>query len=110
MRNRISNAGSRFEMEVPARSARARPTLLQRKCACGARAGVTGTCDACRERQAKLRDLAVPQGEHSQRRSAQTSATESPGLRLDTGTRAAMESRFGHDFSKVRVHVGGPAA
>jgi hypothetical protein len=30
----------------------------------------------------------------------------SGGEQLDTGTRAAMESRFGHDFGSVRVHAG----
>jgi len=29
----------------------------------------------------------------------------SPGQPLDAATRAAMEPRFGHDFSKVRVHA-----
>jgi outer membrane protein OmpA-like peptidoglycan-associated protein len=33
----------------------------------------------------------------------------SPGLSLDQATRAFMEPRFGHDFSRVRVHFG-PAA
>src|SRR5215210_315985 len=28
----------------------------------------------------------------------------SPGQPLDTATRAFMEPRFGHDFSRVRVH------
>jgi hypothetical protein len=33
----------------------------------------------------------------------------SPGQPLDPATRAFMESRFGYDFSRVRVHVGGAA-
>jgi len=37
-------------------------------------------------------------------------ALESPGQALDMGTRAAMEARFGHDFSQVRVHTDGTAA
>jgi hypothetical protein len=32
----------------------------------------------------------------------------SPGRPLDPETRAFMEPRFGHDFSKVRVHSGSP--
>jgi len=31
-------------------------------------------------------------------------ALASPGRRLDAATRRSMESRFGHDFSRVRVH------
>jgi outer membrane protein OmpA-like peptidoglycan-associated protein len=34
----------------------------------------------------------------------------SPGQPLDAATRAYMEPRFGHDFSKVRVHADGKAA
>ena len=34
---------------------------------------------------------------------------QSPGQPLDAGTRAFMEPRFGHDFSRVQVHSG-PAA
>jgi hypothetical protein len=34
----------------------------------------------------------------------------SPGQPLDTGTRGFMESRFGHDFSRVRVHTDASAA
>lgn len=35
---------------------------------------------------------------------------ETPGEPLDAGTRSFMESRFGHDFSNVRVHADGKAA
>lgn len=34
----------------------------------------------------------------------------SPGQPLDPGTRAFMESRFGHDFSQVRIHSDRKAA
>jgi hypothetical protein len=36
-------------------------------------------------------------------------ALRSPGRSLDPSTRAAMEPRFGHDFSRVRIHTGGQA-
>ena len=32
-----------------------------------------------------------------------------PGQPVDEGTRTFMESRFGHDFSRVRVHTDGKA-
>lgn len=35
---------------------------------------------------------------------------KSPGQPLDTSTRTYMEARFGHDFSRVRVHTGERAA
>src|SRR5207244_11233244 len=34
----------------------------------------------------------------------------SPGQPLDESTRAFMEPRFGHDFSRVRVHTDSQAA
>jgi hypothetical protein len=37
-------------------------------------------------------------------------ALRSPGRPLDPSTRAFMEQRFGHDFSRVRVHTGTRAA
>lgn len=36
--------------------------------------------------------------------------SNSPGRPLDATTRGFMEGRFGHDFSKVRIHTGGAAA
>jgi Domain of unknown function (DUF4157) len=33
----------------------------------------------------------------------------SPGEALNPPTRGFMEQRFGHDFSEVRIHTGGPA-
>jgi Domain of unknown function (DUF4157) len=33
-----------------------------------------------------------------------------PGQALDVAVRTSMEQRFGHDFSRVRVHAGGAAA
>ena len=46
-------------------------------------------------------------------RSAPSNAAEvlrSPGRPLDPATRAFMEPRFGHDFSRVRVHTDAQAA
>jgi hypothetical protein len=40
----------------------------------------------------------------------QTTLNGSPGQPLDSMTRGFMESRFGHDFSKVRVHTDARAA
>ena len=37
-------------------------------------------------------------------------ALHSLGQPLDPGTRASMESSFGHDFSNVRIHTGAKAA
>ena len=77
-----------------------------------------GGCPKCRTEQpvrarASLRTKQVHAGD-----TAPTAAPpivhevlRSPGQPLDSATRTFMESRFGHDFSHVRVHVGAaPAA
>lgn len=81
---------------------------LQRKCACGDRPGAQGECEACRDEQINL-----------QRRPANGKATAAPAVHaalrsgghpLDSGNRAFFESRFGRDFSQVRIHSGTEAA
>ena len=83
--------------------------LLQRKCACGGTAGASGECAECREHevlQRRPRDGAAP-GEvppivHE--------VLRAPGQPLDPATLTFFEPRFGHDFSRVRVHTDGRAA
>ncbi|VVB95211.1 Uncharacterised protein [uncultured archaeon] len=71
--------------------------VLQRKC---------GDCRKKRLMQRSARDntetSGVPSIVHEVLRSS--------GEPLDSGTRAFMEPRFGHDFSKVRVHTDAKAA
>lgn len=66
-------------------------------------------CDKCRKRKPLLqRSAAGPDAEtvppivHE--------VLRSPGQPLDEETRAFMEPRFGHDFSRVRVHTDAKAA
>jgi len=87
-----------------------RSSLIQRECACG------GTCSACQERGAD--EEAESQTVQRQATSAADGGTvdadvipsDSPGYPLDEGTRDFMESRFGTDFSDVRVHSDHRAA
>jgi hypothetical protein len=82
--------------------------LLQRKCACGGSPGADGECAACRkkrlQRQAGAggRTPVVPPIVHD--------VLGSAGRPLATADRAFMESRLGHDFSRVRVHTDAQAA
>lgn len=46
----------------------------------------------------------------TQRRGALADVLKAPGRALDAATRASMETRFGHDFSQVRLHAGPQAA
>ena len=83
--------------------------FLQRKCACDAAHAGENDCAECRKKRVLQRNGATP----SSPRSAPPIVHEvlrSPGQPLDTSTRAFMEPRFGHDFSRVRVHTDGSAA
>ncbi|MCS6883525.1 MAG: DUF4157 domain-containing protein [Oscillochloridaceae bacterium] len=83
-------------------------SLLQRKCACGGTPGFDGECATCRAKRLQRRATegagpsGVPPIVHE--------VLRSPGQPLDAETRSFMEPRFGHDFSRVRVHTGARAA
>lgn len=64
------------------RPAVARAGVLQRRCACGGITGPGGECAACRARR----------------------------LQSEAGTRSFVQTRFEHDFSRVRVYTDGRAA
>ncbi len=80
----------------------ARFSVLQRKCACGEASGLTDKCVECDKRRLSLKgkpeqraDVAVPDIVHD--------VLRSPGTPLDATTRVLMESRLGHNFSRVAV-------
>ena len=88
----------------------------QPKCACGGVPGPSGECDRCRrvrETGFVLRSAVVPSN-HSYESSESSAfipeALRSSGQPLDANARAFMEPRFGHDFSKVRIHADLPGA
>jgi hypothetical protein len=116
---------------------------LQRKCACGGRAGPGGECQKCREKRQTKLALSVPgdvfEAEADRAAHAHLSGQPAPvlsrlggvqpnedgnesvaagvaevlaatGRPLDQPTRGLMETRFGHDFSRVRVHTDARAS
>jgi hypothetical protein len=125
--------------------------ILQRKCACGGTAGMSGECEECSKQQrlglqTKLtvnepgdiyeqeadriaeQVMAMPAHptvsgappriqrfagqSHGQMEAAPASVDQvlaSPGRPLEPALRRDMEQRFGHDFSRVRVHTGAAA-
>jgi Domain of unknown function (DUF4157) len=90
-----------------------RAPMLQRACACGAVPGRGGKCADCEDKEKKrpMQRAADGGGAAPSAVPASVSRTvQSPGQSLDAGTRAAMEPRFGRDFSSVRVHTDTEAA
>ena len=86
--------------------------VLQRKCACGQHTIAGEECESCEKGKRALQlkhagtnsvafDGVPPIVEH---------VLQSTGQPLDAKTRNFMEPRFGHDFSKVRVHSDNVAA
>jgi uncharacterized protein DUF4157 len=82
--------------------------VLQRKCACGQHAG-GGECEECRKKKQSLQRRKGNGFEPAGMPPIVHDVLRSPGQPLDATTRAFMEPRFGHDFSRVRVHTGAKA-
>jgi hypothetical protein len=74
--------------------------ILQRACACGKHAGNGGECAECRKKRLGLQRRAVGNGPDVAPPIVHE-VLRSPGRPLDDETRGFMESRFGHDFSRV---------
>jgi hypothetical protein len=73
-------------------------TLLQRKCDCG------GQCGDCKKKESTLQRRATGDTQPATAPPIVHEVLRSSGHPLDTATRGFFEPRFGHDFSKVRVH------
>ncbi|HBB87630.1 MAG TPA: hypothetical protein DC047_08460 [Blastocatellia bacterium] len=82
---------------------------LQRKCACGTHT-LGDHCDSCKGGAGLLQRKAAGGGGYSDVPPIVHDVLRSPGQPLDTATRAFFEPRFGHDFSRVRVHTDARAA
>ncbi len=91
-----------------------KPTMagnLERKCACGQHTIAGGECAECRQkREGTLQCAAVNTSPVSAVLPIVHEVLNGPGQPLDAGTRTFMEPRFGHDFSRVRVHTDEKAA
>ncbi|HWW75932.1 MAG TPA: DUF4157 domain-containing protein [Pyrinomonadaceae bacterium] len=106
----VNAPGDAYEQEadrVAERVMRMPEPRLQRACACG------GGCPGCKQdarerlqtkrvRADDVAETAAPPIVHE--------VLRSPGRPLDASTREFMETRFGHDFGRVRVHTDAHAA
>jgi hypothetical protein len=87
-----------------------RSDLLQRQCGYGGAAGMTGECAECNARRLTPHRYSASLDRQVDVPTIVNEAINSPGQPLDPVTRSQMESRFGHDFSRVRVHTDARAA
>ncbi len=94
-------------VESPARAQA--PVLVQRKCACSSSA-LTGECQDCKKTKSIQRKVGADRQENISAPPLVSQVLRSAGRPLDDETRAFMEPRFGHDFSRVRVYTDGTAA
>jgi len=84
---------------------------LQRKCACGKESPNGGECGECQQKtEALQRKTTQFAGQDEKIPPIVDDVVNSSGMPLDEATRAFMEPKFGHDFSKVKVHTDAQAA
>jgi hypothetical protein len=84
--------------------------VLQRKCACGGSPGHSGECEDCKKKKAEIQTKAAGKSGLNEFPEIVSDVLRSPGQPLDAATRGFFESRFGHDFSQVRIHTDTRAA
>jgi hypothetical protein len=100
-------ASIRFIDQGTARQASVPGLVLRRKCACGGSKSGEAECEECKK---KLQRRSAGPAAPSIAPPIVHEVLRSPGQPLDHETRSYFEPRFGHDFSKVRVHSDEKAA
>lgn len=95
-------------------SATAGRHTLQRKCSCGNLTSGSAICDSCADKKKLLRRKPNASGNAIAAENVAPPIVDdvlrSPGRPLEQATRGLMESRFGRDFSHIRVHTDPRAA
>lgn len=84
--------------------------ILQRQCACGQHTPGGGACSACQQKEQTLQRAAISEAPTNGVPPIVNEVLNSPGQPLDAATSTFMGSRFGHDFTGVRVHTDSRAA
>lgn len=106
--------GSRLQSEIKPVSSDifAVRGVLQRKCECGSHTIAGGACESCQQDKSAshLQRAATNAGLDSDVPPIVHDVLRSSGQPLDAHTRSFFESRFDHDFSRVRVHTDTRAA
>ncbi len=83
--------------------------VLQRQCACGQHTGEE-ECGDCKKNKMGLQRHSIGSAGSDTAPPLVHEVLRSPGRPLDTSARAFFEPRFGHDFSRVRIHTDSVAA
>jgi hypothetical protein len=85
--------------------------ILQRKCgSCGNHTIAGDKCDDCRNKKGVLQRKSSNDSKHSEAPPIVGEVLQSSGQPLDANARSFFESRFGYNFSRVRVHTNVKAA
>lgn len=84
--------------------------ILQRMCNCGQKSIASGECSGCRKKRRVLQHQRVHPHKVNTVPSVVHEVLRSPGQPIDMATLSCMESRFGYDFSQVRVHTDNKAS
>jgi hypothetical protein len=107
----VNTPGDKYEQEadrVAEQVMRMPEPKVQRQCACG-KSSTEGECSECKKRKhdsiGSLQRVASSPVGGIAAPPIVSDVLSSSGSPLPTATRSFMESRFGHDFSHVRVHT-----
>jgi outer membrane protein OmpA-like peptidoglycan-associated protein len=87
-----------------------RPSILQRKCACGQHTTGGEQCEECKKKGMTLQRQSNGSAASGKVPPIVQEVLNSPGRPLESDARADMEPSFGQDFSQVRVHTDAKAA
>jgi hypothetical protein len=84
--------------------------VLQRACACATHSTAGGECETCKKKTGgeTVQRWAKSSDSLNQAPPIVDEVLHSSGRTLDAETREFFESRFAHDFSRVRVHTDAP--
>lgn len=109
---RQQSASAKAASPAPASLPAAGGRILRRKCACGKNTAGGSECGACGRNRNQVLRRAAADGAHVgvEVPPVVHETLGSRGRPLDAPTRSLMESRFGHDFSGVRIHTDARAA
>ena len=84
--------------------------FLHRTCSCGEHTAAGGECDECKKKQGLLQRHTTHEHGPAMAPAIVHDVLASQGHSLTADVRDMMELRFGHDFSRVRVHTDSRAA